>query len=265
MHMPRPDAAHEAGFTLLEILVGLMISALLLVAASLAMKTINMSYDRTTMVLGRESQLATGLEIFAGDTSRIERAFDNPGKPTQFIFSGKAKEMIYVLAERPGNNPGGIYWVRLLVRRAGAGEELVRQRAPMQLGEANPELVKWTDDVTLLSGDFSVALSYRSTRAGLRQWAASWDAHNMLPDQVMITITDLSTGRLRVPVFVQTLKLDAEANCGDPGNAGCTMTSLGGDITAAVTKQAQPAGDQQNAGQTQQGDQNQQSQQDQQQ
>lgn len=248
-----PPDATEAGFTLLEILVGLLISAMVLVAASLAMKTINLSYDRTTATLGRESQLASGLEIAAGDISRIERAFDKPGKPEQFIFSGGSKEMIYPLFERPGNNAGGIYWVRLQVRPTGAGEDLVRQRAPMLLGDNAAEAVKWVDDVTLLHGDFTIAFAYRSTRAGLREWAERWQANNMLPDQVKIEVTDLATRRLRVPVLVTTLKNDAEANCGDPGNAGCTMSSPGGAITAAIATRAPAAGgEQQPAGQDQQ-------------
>ena len=238
-------ASAEAGFTLLEILVGLLISAMVLVAASLAMKTINMSYDRTTLALGRQSQLATGLGIFAEDVSRIERAFDNPAKPLQFLFSGKAKELIYVLAERPGNNPGGIYWVRLVVRGDSKGEELVRERAPMVLGAADFTSVKWSDAVTLLRGGFIINLSYRSTRASLRNWASSWEAHNMLPDQIKIELTDIATGRLRVPVLVQTLKQEAEANCGDPANAGCTMAQASGAITAATAGHAaQPEGKQ---------------------
>ena len=234
------SASPEAGFTLLEILVGLLISAMVLVAASLAMKTINMSYDRTTVALGRQSQLATGLDIFAEDMSRIERAFNSPGKPVRFLFSGKAREMIYVLAERPGNNPGGIYWVRLLVRAAGSGDDLIRQRAPMQLDDSSFETVKWVDDVILLHGDYTIALSYRSTRSGLREWATTWEANNMLPDQVKIELTDVATGRLRTPVLVQTLKLDAEANCGDPANAGCTMAAPGGAITPETAGQSKP-------------------------
>ena len=147
---------------------------MLLVAASLAMKTINLSYDRTTQTLGRDSQLASGLEIVAGDLSRIESAFDDPAKPTRFLFSGRVAEMIYVLSERPGNNPNGIYWVRLQVRHGPQGDELVRERAPMMLGDTNPQLVKWVDPVTLLSGNQTVTFAYRSTRARLREWAESW-------------------------------------------------------------------------------------------
>lgn len=246
-----PVADRESGFTLLEVLVGLLISALILVAASMAMKTINLSYDRTTQSLGRQSVLESGLDIVAGDLSRLERAFDNAAKPTRFLFSGRAGEMIYVLAERPGNNSGGIYWVRLQVRNSAAGNDLVRERAAMQLGDSDPGQAKWVDAVTLLSGDYTIAFAYRSTRAGLRDWADTWQAGNMLPDQVKVQVTDIATGRLRLPVMVQTLKLDAERNCGDPANAGCTMAAAGA-ITAAILSQQQPADAQSGAGQGQQ-------------
>lgn len=227
MTTPPWSTGSDAGFTLLEILVGLAVSSLIMLGLSLSMKTINMGFDRATTSIGRQSTIAAGLYVVAGDIARIERAVDNPDAPTQFLFFGSRSEVIFVLAERPGNNRAGLYWVRLTVRKAGKGAELVRTRAPYHQGEHDLAAITWSDDVVLLRGDIQIDLSYRAPQAGLREWASGWQATNMLPGQFKIEITDTRTGRLRVPVFVQTLKITAEAACAAPGAPGCTLSSSG--------------------------------------
>lgn len=225
---PAVNSAHsEAGFTLFEILIGLAISSLVMVGLSLAMKTVNQGFDQATVSIGRQATIATGLYIVAGDISRIERVIDNPDQPTQFLFFGSGNEAIYVLAERPGNNRAGLYWVRLLVRSTGKAGELVRQRAPYVEGQHDLTALEWSDEVVLMRGELAIALSYRAPRLGLREWASGWQARNMLPGQIKIEVTDTGTGRLRVPVFVQTLKISAEAGCAEPAGAGCSMAANG--------------------------------------
>jgi prepilin-type N-terminal cleavage/methylation domain-containing protein len=230
MNRKSPTHVSKAGFTLLEILVGLLISSLIMVGLSLAMKTINTGFDSATRLIARTGTLTTGLHIVAGDISRIQRVFDNPEEPRQFLFTGARNEAVYILAERPGNNRSGLYWVRLVVRKTSDGQELVRMRAPYVAGTKDIAGIKWTDEVALLQGGVTIAMSYRAPRTGIRSWVNTWQARNMLPSQIKIEITDLRTGRLRVPAFVQTLEIAAEADCVVVKTPGCTMNT-GGLIT----------------------------------
>jgi prepilin-type N-terminal cleavage/methylation domain-containing protein len=260
--MTDQHARSMAGFTLLEILVGLAISSLILLGVSLATKNINLSYARTTDTIGRQAVLTTGLDIFSGDVSRIERVFDNPSTPHRFQFQGSASEAIYIISERPGNAAAGTYFVRLLVRPSSDGHELVRFRTPYQQGAVDFKSLEWSDPVVLLHGGFSIALAYRSSRAGLRDWAGTWEAQTMLPGQVKIEIADQATSRLRVPVLVETLKLDAESSCANASNPDCTVNNNGGSITAANSagfaagkqQPGSPAGQSPQPGQQGQGD-----------
>ena len=111
----------ESGFTLLEILVGLTISSLIMVSLSLALGGINKGFDTTTAVIERQAAIANGLHVAAQDIARIERAVDKLEAPVRFLFAGNPGNMIFVLAERPGNNPEGLYWVRYRVRDAERG------------------------------------------------------------------------------------------------------------------------------------------------
>ena len=117
--------------------------------------------------------------------------------------------------------------MRLLVRAGDGGSELVRLRAPFQVGNVEPGLIDWADEVVLLRGDFGIGFSYRAPRSGLRSWASNWEARNLLPEQIKIEIRDLATGRLRVPNFVTTLKIGAEAACVWAEAPACTLMTDG--------------------------------------
>ncbi len=224
--MPRQDNP-ESGFTLFEILVGLVISSLIMVGLSLAMRTINLGFDSATSSIERQGGIAAGLAIIGGDISRIQRVVDDPATPRRFLFAGSERSLTYIMEERPGSNVFGLYWVRLAVRTSASGSELVRSRAPFALGQPDTAALAWADDVTVLRGDFTIEFSYRATRVSLRSWVGTWQNTNMLPDEVRINLTDIRTGRLRVPGFVQALKIGAEADCVALTQPGCTMNSRG--------------------------------------
>lgn len=227
--MPADHLAHgsEGGFTLLEIMVGLLISALIMVSLSMAVRGINRGFDQAAALLGRQDSIATGLHVFAEDIARIERPTDSAATPGRFLFTGRPDEIIYVLAERPGNNPAGLYWVRLLVRVADGLTELTRMRAPFTLASADAGALPWSDEVVLFRGKAQIEFAYRAPRAKLRSWANSWAASSMLPGQIKIEITDTATERLLVPGFVATLKIGAETACATAEAPGCTMKSEG--------------------------------------
>jgi prepilin-type N-terminal cleavage/methylation domain-containing protein len=217
----------NAGFTLLEILVGLAISSLIMVGLTAAMQTVDRGWNRTTQSIERQGTLATGFHVLAGDVARIERAISGSAGAPGFLFAGTASEAIYVLAERPGNNRAGLYWVRLQVREQGGVTELVRTRAPFVSGRQDVAAIAWGDDVILVSGNIAVEMTYRAPRAGLRSWSTSWPAGNRLPEQIKIEITDRKTGLWLAPAMVLALEIDAEAACFNADSASCTMKTEG--------------------------------------
>ncbi len=217
----------EAGFTLIEILVGLAISSLIMVGLTAAMRTIDMGWNRTTQSVERQGMLSSAFHVLAGDVARIERAVASGEGGQDFLFAGTASEAIYVLAERPGNNRAGLYWVRLQVRGRDGVTELVRTRAPFVWRKYTVSTLAWGDDVILMRGNIAVELTYRSPRAGLRIWSTNWPASNRLPEQIKIEITDRKTGLWLEPAMVLTLQIDAEAACFNVESAACTMRTEG--------------------------------------
>ncbi len=218
---------HEQGFTLIEILIGLTISALILVGLNQSMAVINRGFDQAAASIGRQATIANGLHVLSGDISRIMRRVDDPENPRRFLFSGSNLEMTYLEEERLQGSNGEIYWVRLFTRQNNSANELVRARKPYAKGETAPSDGEWPDEVVLISADVDYALFYRAPRSGNRDWSADWTSPNLMPEQVRIDVRDVKTGRTRVPSFVQTLKISAEADCANPNAPSCTLQTAG--------------------------------------
>ena len=231
---PAPDD-REAGFTLIEILAGLAISSLIMVGLGLGSTSINRGFAQTSQSLARQGMLATGLHVILGDLARIERVVDNPLRPARFLFSGQKDEAIFLLAERPGNNGYGVYWVRYVIRDAEGGAELLRMRQSFDPRRRALPQGGWEDEVLLLAGDYAIAMSYRAPGAQLRDWSSAWSAASLLPEEIGIEIRDVETGRLRVPFVVQALRNRAEAECAEAASPACTLRS-GGIIAAPKVK-----------------------------
>ncbi len=221
------DRTQENGFTLLEILIGLTVSALILVGLNQSMLIINRGFDQATASIGRQSSIASGLYIVSGDITHVQRRVDNPENPRAFLFSGTGNEIIYLLEERPESSDSGIYWIRLHTRSSPNGQELIRARKPFADERTLPLSGDWPDETILMRVDAEITFAYRATRSGNRNWQTDWSSPNQMPDQIRIDITDKKTGRLRVPPFVQTLKQSAEAECAVPTSPACTLQSAG--------------------------------------
>lgn len=218
-----PSNSSQHGFTLIEIIVGLAVSSLILLSLNLVMGTINRGFEQTTKSIARQTGLTTALDVISADLARIERIRE-PGKENEkgaFLFEGRKQEIIFPLVERPGNNAAGLYLVRMWVRQGDNGQELVRDRAPLPLDAFNLANKNWDDEVVLMQGPFDIQFDYRAQRSGLRSWASSWNADDMMPEQVQITVTDVATQRLRIPVFVQSLAIEAETACVVPQTKAC--------------------------------------------
>lgn len=210
----------EAGFTLIEMLAALALASLILVSLNLAMNAVERGVAKTRDSLGRQSALTAATGVFSADVARIAKIRRDPKGDEGYLFEGSARQMIYPLAEREGLATSGLYLVRLRVASGKGSSQLIRERAPLEPGETPGTQARWQDAVVLLDGPFDVSFAYRAQRSGARGWTDSWSGAEAMPEQVRLTIAEPGTGRLRIPVLVQSLLIDAEADCASPA-AGC--------------------------------------------
>ena len=212
----------EAGFTLIEMLAGLVLASLILVSLNMAMSAVGKGTDHTRRSLGEQSELGSAVDIFGRDVARIGKV-RRPAKPGDFagyVFDGRSDAIIYPLREEEGLTAPGLYLVRLSVQRKDGTSTLLRERAPLPAGNA-AALPQWRDAVPLLTGPYDIEFAYRAPRNGQREWNSSWQASETMPEQIRLTITNRATGRLRVPGFVQSLAIDSEVDCAGNREARC--------------------------------------------
>lgn len=212
--MRRNPLRREAGFTLIEVLAGLVLASLILVSLNMAMSAVGKGTDRARRSLGEQSEIGSAVAVFSRDVARIAK-IRRPAPPDKFegyVFDGNPDVIIYPLREEEALEAPGLYLIRLSVMRKGDQSTLLRERAPLPAGD-DDALPRWQDSVELLSGPYDIAFAYRAPRSGLRDWSDSWKAAETMPEQIRLTVNNDATGRLRVPGFVQSLAIDSEVDC----------------------------------------------------
>lgn len=210
---PARSARDEAGFTLLEVLAALTLASLVFVVLNLAMTNIERSVAASRGSLGNQDAVEAAAGVFMRDVARIAMIRRTGTGIKSYLFEGTGRQMTYPLAESQGLKRSGLYLVRLRVETIQGVTQLIRERAPLPPGEELRLPGVWNDEVVLLEGPFDIALSYRAQRSGSRAWADGWTGAEAMPQQIRLTIAEPGTGRLRIPVLVQSLLIDAEAQC----------------------------------------------------
>ena len=221
MTRTRPSRG-DAGFTLVEVLAGLVLASLILVSLNMAMSAVGKGTDHTRRSLGEQAELGSAVDIFGRDVGRIAK-IRRPAKPGEFagyVFDGRPDAIVYPLREEEGLSSPGLYLVRLSVQRKDGQTTLLRERAPLPEGD-DAALPQWGDAVALLTGPYDIDFAYRAQRSGQREWNGNWQAAETMPEQIRLTITNRATGRLRVPGFVQSLAIDSEVDCAGNHETRC--------------------------------------------
>ena len=208
---PAGSGESDAGFTLIEVLAALALSSLILVSLNLAMTTTRQGVEQTRQSMGSQAAISAAAHVVARDVARIARV--RREGDAGYLFEGSARQMIYPLAERQAAGAGNFFLVRLSVQDEGGLARLVRERAPFPPGEPPGPTASWGDAVVLLEGPFDISFAYRAQRTGERRWSETWPGTAGMPEQVRLTLEDRQTGRLRIPVLVQSLDIDAEVQC----------------------------------------------------
>ena len=219
---PAGSTEGQHGFTLVEVLAALAVASLIIVSLNLASTAVRQGVEKTRQNLGSQAAVSAAAGLFQRDAARIAKLRRaGSAEPAGYLFEGSARQMIYPLSEFEGVSQGGLYLVRLRTENDDGGTQLIRDRAPLLPGEAAIEDRSWSDAVVLLEGPFDIGFAYRAQRTGQRDWTESWDATDAMPEQIRLTIEDSATGRLRAPVIVQSLLVDAEVECAaPPANCG---------------------------------------------
>lgn len=204
----------EAGFTLVEVLVGL---ALMGLAAALLLQGLNMA----GLVVVRERAAATGLDEVVA-VQRVLRTGIERLRPIARIDSavpivdlrGEARVLSYVAPPLDRAAPDALQRFRLTRTATG---DLVLYNASMRkvrIDASGTDLTGWTP-TTLLRGVSTLAISYFGPRptGGARVWQDRWWDRGRPPDLVRVRVAFTAGDRRAWPDLIIRPRATATSSC----------------------------------------------------
>jgi prepilin-type N-terminal cleavage/methylation domain-containing protein len=199
---PRSDA----GFSLLELVVGLGVLALLLALLPGSLRLGQRTFERTAMIEAREGHLATRAFLGASLAEAMPLYVSPRTGGTGLAFRGTALTLEFIAPSAAGPTGGGLYRYRLSVQPIPGRREagLTLTMAPFRPGG---EAERAGEARVLAEGpDGAVGFRYfgRIERRGEAppQWTPEWPRSDALPDLVEVSFGPDAEGQPRPPLVI---------------------------------------------------------------
>ncbi|EUB98366.1 General secretion pathway protein J [Rhizobium sp. CF080] len=184
-------ALPKDGFTLVEMLVTLCITALL---SGLMMASIGQlrPMHNITRVNDAEMELEAAsayLQALLGQARRLAPIKDDPAKKA--VFSGDATRFNLVAVAMVGNHRSSLRDVEIAVRQSADGFELIQRNVPRRLLSATQ-----SEEFTIIAALKSVKFAYlTSPELSALPWVDVWTDREALPSAVKMSLVAIRSGQ----------------------------------------------------------------------
>jgi general secretion pathway protein J len=221
----------NAGFTLLEVMLAIVLLALLLAGTWGAIRTAVRAMHSGEIAIDRTNRLRVAEEFTRHQISRIlPLAYgQDESTGTNFVFEGSGDFMRFV-APMPGYlSKGGPYVQTLrLVGGRGGGKELVFTDSMLNGFDLEEQKSPANEPAVLLDQIQDGRFEYRTLddQGELTDWSDQWDDPSVTPVMVRIRIAMRPEARVVFPEMEIPLMLDAGAAHG-LGRAGSVLNPRG--------------------------------------
>ena len=215
----------QAGFTLVELVVALVVIAVTLALALTGLRLLGRSGERGAHLIARHDMLSRGADILRRDIERLERVVRRRERDAEFVFSGDERGLAFVLIEPPVPSKPGPYFVVYSITGGDQGSTLVRSRAPFDAAAKEFRRLRTDDDVTVLEVPHSLRFAYQERNDRQERWIPRWLDHRRLPALIKLEFGRASA--IEFPPLVFRPHIDAEAGCVKEGSIDCSLRSGG--------------------------------------
>jgi general secretion pathway protein J len=222
MKQANPDA-HVAGFSLIEAMATLALTATIILALSSVAGQWLPNWRRGFIDLQRADLLGIGLERLVDDLSAAEYVTRSAGDAAP-LFEGDASSVMFVRSAIGPDAYPHLEVVRLAEIKEDRGLAMVRTRARFEPTAPKPpgapaQTIAFDDPVTLIRAPFHISFAYAGPD---RLWLPSWKGREQLPEAVRISVRDTVANRVLAASTVARVrvtspgapKLQAQANAG---------------------------------------------------
>jgi len=202
----------QAGFTLIEMLVALILMVGILAALATVTAQWLPNWNRGFAHVQRTELTGQGLERLVADLSAAEFITAN-ARAKKPLFDGDEFSVRFVRSAIGPNTQPGLEVVRVATLSDDQGVALVRTRAPfVGLPESGTlrDLAAFSDPVVLMRAPYRATFSYAGPD---RAWRTSWHDADQLPVAIRILVRDAATQRTLAVSTATVLHVNATAAC----------------------------------------------------
>ncbi|HEY2531551.1 MAG TPA: prepilin-type N-terminal cleavage/methylation domain-containing protein [Xanthobacteraceae bacterium] len=219
------------GFTLIEMLAALAISAVIIVGTVALIHTVAGNFDRGTRGVDAADRLMLAIERLAADFSSARFVVWTTENGPAVAFKGepaaddKPAQIMFVGAGGTGYERHADEVVSLTIEQVEGATRLVRRSARWAGPDTSVDHVPLHDAVVLIEGNLDISFRFgRLEPSGALVWSASWVGQTTLPHFVRLILRDRVTGSDPVGEADFIVRADAPLACGRP-NAGTDCLS----------------------------------------
>jgi len=216
--------AGEAGFTLIEAIVALVLMGLVLSALASITAQWLPNWNRGVGRIQRSEAIGVALQRISDDLAAAEYVPANRDSRRP-LFDGSELSVTFVRTSLGPNLGPGLDVVHLGETRDGREFVTVRSRtrfAPLPVGSSLTEQLHFGDPVVLLRAPYRLSFAYAGPD---RVWQSKWREADKLPTMIKLTIRDAASQRVLslstiAPVHAQVPSdcTRPDGNCDDKGD-----------------------------------------------
>ena len=202
----------EAGFTLMEMLIAMMLMVGILAALASVTAQWLPNWNRGFVHVQRTELFGLGLERLVADIAAADFVTAS-GKAKQPLFEGDELGLQFVRSAIGPNTRPGLEVVRIATTSDDKGMAMVRSRMPFvpipEKGKIG-DFANFTDPVVLIRTPYQAFFSY----AGPNQvWQSKWIDQDQLPVAIRVLVRDAATQHTLAVSTATLMHVSASAEC----------------------------------------------------
>jgi Prokaryotic N-terminal methylation motif len=220
MHRERTRARVD-GFTLIEVLAGFAIAAVIILASATLIHNVAGHFDRGARNVNDAERLLLAIDRLAQDFASARFVLRATEKGPAVAFAAQPAsgdqqaKIVFVGNAGVMSGPQGVEIINLTIETVGEVARLVRTRAAWTGSRMRFEDVTPQDPVILLEGRWDIGFVFgRLTPQGALAWSADWVGQPALPRFVRLILRDRATGADLLGEADFVVRADAPGACG---------------------------------------------------
>ncbi|MDX2159241.1 MAG: prepilin-type N-terminal cleavage/methylation domain-containing protein [Hyphomicrobiaceae bacterium] len=210
----RASSRRQAGFTLAEILVAVVVTAVLMAMATTSLRMLAGASEQGARQADRVEMLTRGYAALRRDLQRIERGVTvGRDKEVRYLFEGGPAAMSFLVVDPSFPTGSGTYVVTYTVAGSGGRAELLRGRTAYTEGSRTPARQADDERIAVIEGPYRIRLAYFDRGGGRERWVERWTDKLRLPAMIKIEVTQATAGQAAPPALIVRPRIDGEATC----------------------------------------------------